>query len=95
MMEKQKIKRLLDYSKELISVGPESTVGKGLDLSLSAVISKTLTKALPAPLNFVVPFVVEKLILLHGVDAGRDGLISALKWVKNKTEDVDLVITKI
>ncbi len=93
MIENQKLNKIIDYSKELMSAGPDSPVGKGLELSLSTVIGKTLTKRLPVPLNYVVPLVFEKVILLHGVDAGRDVLINVLRWVKLKTEPDTPVIS--
>ena len=95
MFESEKLNQVLNYSKELISSGPDTAVGKGIELSISTILGKTLTKSLPAPLNFAVPFILEKLILLHGVDAGRDALITALKWVKMKTAESDSLLLEL
>jgi hypothetical protein len=75
------------YLKDLFMAGPDGPVGKGLELGVGAVLAKTILKRLPAPFNFLAPFVAEKVIMKHGVDGGRDVLLKGLKWIKKVTEE--------
>ncbi|PWJ59271.1 hypothetical protein CLV98_102103 [Dyadobacter jejuensis] len=75
------------YVKDLLTAGPSNSVLQGLELSVSTILGKTLLRRLPTPLNYAVPFVVEKLIAKHAVPQGRDLLIQALRWVKRATAD--------
>jgi hypothetical protein len=77
---------VVDYVKDLMRSGPNGAVGKGLEVGLGAVLAKTVLKRLPAPFNFVAPFVVEKVIMKHGVEEGREVLLKGLRWVKKVTE---------
>lgn len=83
------IKSVVNYAAQLISAGPTGVAGKGMELGVSAILGKTVLRSLPTPLNFVAPFLIEKVIMKHGVDEGRDLLIKGLKWVKHVTEDKD------
>lgn len=79
------------YVKELMASGPDGIAGKGLELGVGAILAKTALKRLPPPLNIVAPVIVEKVILTHGVDAGRDALIAGLKWIKRVTDEKEPV----
>lgn len=61
--------------------------GKGLQMGVHTLIARTALKRLPPPLNFVVPMVVEKVILKHGVSEGREVLLKGLRWVKKVTDE--------
>lgn len=86
------IKSVVNYATQLINAGPSGMAGKGVELGVSTILGKTVLKSLPTPLNFVAPFLIEKVIMKHGVDEGRDLLIKGLKWVKQLTEDKDEVL---
>ena len=75
------------YVKNLLVSGPEGVTGKGLELGLGAILAKTVLKRLPVPFNYVVPFVAEKVIMKHGVESGREVLLSGLRWVKRVTDE--------
>ena len=83
---RNKLKGSAEYLKALLNVGPEGVVGKGVELGVGALLAKTALRRLPVPLNFVAPYLVEKIIYKHGVENGRDALLTALKWVKKKTD---------
>ncbi|MCE7061180.1 hypothetical protein [Dyadobacter sp. CY343] len=87
------VSNTVDYIKELLAAGPQSATGRGLELGVGAVLARTALKRLPAPLNFVVPMVVEKVILKHGVDEGRDLLLKGLRWVKKATDEKPEVLS--
>ena len=86
------IKSVVNYATQLINAGPSGVAGKGVELGVSTILGKTVLKSLPTPLNFVAPFLIEKVIMKHGVDEGRDLLIKGLKWVKQVTDDKDEVL---
>ncbi|CAG5068480.1 hypothetical protein DYBT9623_01211 [Dyadobacter sp. CECT 9623] len=90
---KVSVSNTVDYIKELLTAGPQSATGRGLELGVGAVLARTALKRLPAPLNFVVPMVVEKVILKHGVDEGRDLLLKGLRWVKKATDEKPEVLS--
>lgn len=71
----------------LLNAGSDGVVGKGVEIGVSAVLAKTVLKRLPVPLNFLAPWIVERLILQYGVDGAREMLLRGLYWVKNATED--------
>lgn len=79
-----------DYVKDLLMVSaPGGAAGKGIELGVGAVLAKTVLKRLPVPLNFLVPIIIEKVILKHGVEEGREVLLKGLRWIKAATDDVD------
>lgn len=82
-----KFKATSDYMKDLLTSGPDGVVGKGVELGLGAVLANTVLRRLPVPLNFVAPFLAEKVIMKHGVENGRELLLNALRWVKKATDD--------
>lgn len=75
------------YVKNLLVSGPDGATGKGLELGVGAILAKTVLKRLPVPFNYVVPFVAEKIIMKHGVESGREVLLSGLRWVKKVTDE--------
>ena len=75
------------YVKSLLNAGPEGTVGKGLEMGLGAILSKTVLKRLPVPFNFLAPYIAEKVIVKYGVDGGREVLLQGLRWVKKVTDE--------
>jgi hypothetical protein len=83
---KNSISDTFSFVKGLVSPGKQSLGGMGV----SALLARTALKRLPAPLNFVVPLVVEKVILKHGVPEGREILLKGLRWVKKATDEPDI-----
>ncbi|SEI54981.1 hypothetical protein SAMN04487995_1303 [Dyadobacter koreensis] len=78
------------YTKDLLSVSaPGGVAGKGVELGMGAMLAKTALKRLPVPFNFLAPIIVEKVILKHGVEEGREILLKGLKWIKNATEETE------
>jgi hypothetical protein len=75
------------YVKELLTSGPDGVVGKGLELGVGAALAKTVLRRLPVPLNFIAPFLAEKVIMKHGVENGRELLLHGLRWVKKATDE--------
>ncbi|WP_031526880.1 hypothetical protein [Dyadobacter crusticola] len=71
----------------LVSSGKQALGGKGLQMGVHTLIGRTALKRLPPPLNFVVPMVVERVILKHGVNEGREMLLKGLRWVKKVTDE--------
>lgn len=71
----------------MLAAGAPGAAGQGLGIGVGAVLARTALKRLPAPLNFVVPMVVEKVILKHGVEEGRELLLKGLRWVKKATDE--------
>lgn len=79
-----------DYVKDLLMVSaPGGVAGKGIELGVGAVLAKTVLKRLPVPFNFLAPIIIEKVILKHGVEEGREVLLKGLRWVKAATDDAD------
>jgi hypothetical protein len=80
------------YLKDLFLEGSKGITGKGSDLGIGAILTKTAFKGLPAPLRFIAPIVVEKVIIKHGVPHGRELLLKGLRWVKKATDEKPVVI---
>lgn len=87
---KDSISGTLDYFKDLAAAGPTGVAGRGLEMGLSAALARTALRRLPAPFNLVAPLVIEKIIMKHGVDEGRELLLKGLYWVKKATDDKPL-----
>lgn len=69
------------------SKGKKGLIGKGVQLGFNALLSRTILRRLPFPLNLVLPHALEN-VAINFVDAnGRDYLIKALEWVKEITEE--------
>ena len=78
------------YAKDLLSVSaPGGVAGKGVELGMGAMLAKTALKRLPVPFNFLAPIIVEKVILKHGVEEGREMLLKGLRWIKNATDETE------
>lgn len=98
-MEKDKVAKeepvyaVASYVKDLFSAqAPGGIAGKGIEIGLGAALSKTVLRRLPMPFNFIAPLVVEKIIMKHGVEEGREILIKGLKWVKKATDEKPLMV---
>lgn len=76
------------YVKDLfMTSAPGGLTGKGVEMGVGAALAKTVLKRLPVPLNFIAPIIIEKVILKHGVEEGREVLLKGLRWVKKATDD--------
>ena len=76
------------YVKDLFSAtAPGGLAGKGIEMGVGAALAKTVLKRLPVPLNFIAPILVEKVILKHGVEEGREILLKGLRWIKKATDE--------
>lgn len=85
-----KLHSVTDYVKDLLMVSaPGGVAGKGVELGVGAVLAKTVLKRLPVPFNFLAPVIIEKVLLKHGVEEGREVLLKGLRWVKAATDDHD------
>lgn len=85
-INKSSLKLATDYLKELLAQNSNNTAKMGLELGVSALLAKTVLRRLPLPFNLLVPIVVEKVILKHGVSTGREVLLRGLRWIKKKTD---------
>ena len=94
-METRKVNKAEDsflasfsYVKDLFTTpAPGGITGKGIEMGVGAALARTIGKRLPVPLNFIAPIIIEKVILKHGVEEGREVLLKGLKWVKKVTDD--------
>ena len=84
---KESLVNAATYVKNLLVSGPEGATGKGFELGVGAILAKTVLKRLPVPFNYVVPFIAEKIIVKHGVESGREVLLSGIRWVKKVTDE--------
>ncbi|GLU54815.1 hypothetical protein [Dyadobacter frigoris] len=76
------------YVRDLFMVSaPGGLAGKGIEMGVGAALAKTVLKRLPVPLNFIAPIIIEKVILKHGVEEGREVLLKGLRWVKKATDE--------
>lgn len=76
------------YVKDLFMISaPGGLAGKGIEMGVGAALAKTVLKRLPVPLNFIAPIIVEKVILKHGVEEGREVLLKGLRWIKKATDE--------
>ncbi|GGN00912.1 hypothetical protein GCM10010967_39060 [Dyadobacter beijingensis] len=80
----------IGYVKDLMASGPSGVTGRGMEIGLGALLGRTALRRLPVPFNFIAPLVIEKVIMKHGVEEGRELLLKGLYWVKNATEDKPL-----
>lgn len=83
----QKPGGVVNIIKDLLVAGSGTQANTGLKWGVGNVLTRTVLKRLPTPLNFVVPIIAEKLINKDTVDTGRDVLIKGLKWVKKVTDE--------
>ena len=74
------------YISNFIEENSKGAASSSLEAGLSA-LTKTALRRLPAPLNFVAPIIVEKVIIRYGIENGRELLIKGLKWVKKATDE--------
>ena len=76
----------LNFVKDIIG-GNSGSSGSEIANGVRTVLSKTLLKSLPAPLNLIAPVIVEKVIMKYGVEEGREVLLKGLRWVKKVTDE--------
>jgi len=82
--------KAVSYAKDLLSASaPGGVAGKGVEVGMGAMLAKTALKRLPVPFNFLAPIIVEKVILKHGVEEGREILLKGLRWIKNATDETE------
>lgn len=84
---RETVSETVDYFKDLMAAGPEGVAGRGMEIGLGALLGRTALRRLPAPLNFIAPLLIEKIIMKHGVEEGRELLLKGLYWVKQATDE--------
>lgn len=82
----------MDFIKEVLAAGSGRAASNGAKWGVGAVLTKTVFRRLPAPLNFVVPIIADKIITQKSVDSGRELLLKGLRWIKKATDE-DPVLT--
>ncbi|WP_353717887.1 hypothetical protein [Dyadobacter sp. 676] len=87
---KDTVSGTVGYFKDLMAAGPEGAAGRGMEIGLGALLGRTALRRLPAPFNLLAPLLIEKVIMKHGVEEGRELLLKGLYWVRNATEDKPL-----
>lgn len=75
------------FTNRLVGKGKKGLVGNGLQLGLNAILAKTALRSLPAPLNILLPHVIENVALNYTEKNGREWLIKGLRWIKKITEE--------
>ncbi|MCE6990254.1 hypothetical protein [Dyadobacter sp. CY323] len=76
----------MNYVKDIFAGSTEKS-GSEIASGVRNMLSKTLLKGLPAPLNLIAPVIVEKVIMKYGVEEGREVLLKGLRWVKKVTDE--------
>ncbi len=87
---KETVSGTVDYFKDLMAAGPTGITGRGVEIGLGALLGRTVLRRLPAPFNLIAPLLIEKVIMKHGVEEGRELLLKGLYWVKNATDEKPL-----
>ena len=87
---KETVSETVDYFKDLMAAGPDGIAGRSMEIGLGALLGRTALRRLPAPFNLIAPLLIEKVIMKHGVDEGRELLLKGLYWVKNATDEKPL-----
>lgn len=77
----------INFVKELLAAGTGKAAHNGAKWGVGAVLTKTVFRRLPAPLNFVVPIIADKIITEQTVDSGREILLKGLRWIKKATDE--------
>ena len=80
---------IANYAKNLLTTSAPGVAGKGVEIGVGTMLAKTAFKRLPVPLNFLAPIIVEKVILTHGVEEGREILLKGLRWIKEATDETE------
>ena len=75
------------FIKDLLAAGSGNAANTGLKWGVGSVLTKTVFRRLPAPLNFVVPLIAERVITEQTIDSGREILLKGLRWVKKATDE--------
>lgn len=81
-----------NYLKDLFIEGSKGLGGKSSVTGIGTILTNTAFKSLPAPLRFLAPIVMEKVIIKHGVPQGRELLLKGLRWVKKATDEKPVVV---
>jgi hypothetical protein len=84
---KETVSGTVDYFKDLMAAGPTGIAGRSVEVGLGALLGRTVLRRLPAPFNLLAPLLIEKVIMKHGVEEGRELLLKGLYWVKNATDE--------
>jgi hypothetical protein len=87
---KETVCETVDYFKDLMAAGPDGIAGRGMEIGLGAMLGRTALRRLPVPFNLIAPLLIEKVIMKHGVEEGRELLLKGLYWVKNATDEKPL-----
>lgn len=87
---KETVSETVDYFKDLMAAGPEGIAGRGMEIGLGALLGRTALRRLPTPFNLIAPLLIEKVIMKHGVEEGRELLLKGLYWIKNATDEKPL-----
>ena len=75
------------FIKDLLAAGSGKAANTGLKWGVGSVLTKTVFRRLPAPLNFIVPLIAERVITEQTIDSGREVLLKGLRWVKKATDE--------
>ncbi len=87
---KETVSETVDYFKDLMAAGPEGIAGRGMEIGLGALLGRTALRRLPTPFNLIAPLLIEKVIMKHGVEEGRELLLKGLYWIKHATDEKPL-----
>ncbi|WP_221390660.1 hypothetical protein [Dyadobacter sp. NIV53] len=85
--QKQTSGGAVNLIKDLLIASSGNAASTGLKWGVGTALTKTVFRRLPAPLNFVVPIIAEKIITKDTVDSGREILLKGLRWVKKATDE--------
>ena len=80
----------VDYFKDLMAAGPDGMAGRGVEIGLGALLGRTALRRLPMPFNLIAPLLIEKVIMKHGVEEGRELLLKGLYWIKTAPDEKPL-----
>jgi hypothetical protein len=84
---KETVSGTVGYFKDLMAAGPAGVAGRGVEIGLGALLGRTALRRLPMPFNLIAPLLIEKVIMKHGVDEGRELLLKGLYWIKDATDE--------
>ena len=75
------------FIKDFLAAGTGKAAHNGAKWGVGAVLTKTVFRRLPAPLNFVVPIIADRIITEQTIDGGREILLKGLRWIKKATDE--------
>jgi hypothetical protein len=85
--EFQPLKKAADVASNMIVNKHQGLASKGLQLGVNAIIAKTVLRRLPVPLNFILPYVAQNLVINYAHEHSEGLLVKFLKIVKHLTEE--------